>query len=120
MRSIKNHNRTLLAKWLWRFGSEDKSFWCKVVVARFGEKSRWEPNVVRIRHGCGLCKSICALRDVFWKHICFKVELGREIRFWEDKWVGDAPLKDVFRTLYGLALDSNSLVMESFDFDRNI
>lgn len=28
--------------------------------------------------------------------------------------------KDVFRVLYGLALDPNGLVMNSFDFERNI
>lgn len=45
---------------------------------------------------------------------------GREIRFWEDLWVGNAPLKDSFRILFGLTLNPFSLVKDSFDFERNI
>lgn len=61
VRLIKSHNRVLRAKWFWRFWFENKSFWRKVVVTRFGGKSRWESNEVRIRHGCGVWKSISAL-----------------------------------------------------------
>lgn len=53
VRSIMSHNRVLLVKWLWRFGFGRDSLWRKV-VARFGEKSRWESNEVQLRHGCGL------------------------------------------------------------------
>lgn len=34
--------------------------------------------------------------------------------------MGDASLKDVFKVLYGLALDPKGLAMNSFDFKRNI
>lgn len=39
MRSIRDQNRALLSKWLWRFGIEIGSLWCRVVVARFRELS---------------------------------------------------------------------------------
>lgn len=44
VRSIREHNRVLLVKWLWRFGVEQESLWRRVVVARFGEYSCWEAN----------------------------------------------------------------------------
>lgn len=65
MRSIKSHDKVLLAKWLWRFRAESENLWRRVVVARFGEKLHWESNEVRVRHGCGLWKSISSLRDLF-------------------------------------------------------
>lgn len=88
-------------------------------MARFGKKSRWESNVVRVRYGCGMWKSINALRYMFWNHICLKVGFGREIKFWEDRWVGDVPLNDTFSVLFGLTLDLGGMVNEFFDYDRN-
>lgn len=89
-------------------------------MAKFGEKSIWEVNVVQSRHGCGLWKSICGVRDLFWKHVCFRVGSGREIRFWNDRWVGEVPLMEAFRSLYGLALEPDGLVGGSFDYEGNI
>lgn len=74
---------------------------------------------MRVRHGCGVWKSISALRDMFWNHIYLKVGFGREVRFWEDRLVGDVPLKDVFSILYRLALDPGGMVKDFFDSDRN-
>lgn len=39
LRSIRDLNKALLAKWLWRFGIERDSLWCHVVVDRFGMSS---------------------------------------------------------------------------------
>lgn len=54
MRSIRSHNRVLLAKWLWRFGVERESLWRKVVVSHFGVVSGWESERVKGRYGCGM------------------------------------------------------------------
>lgn len=39
--------------------------WHRVVAARFGMIPRLESKEVRVRHGCGLWKSIHKLRDRF-------------------------------------------------------
>lgn len=62
-RKILYHNRALLAKWLWRFGTKKDSLWLKVVVTRFGELSGWESKEVRARHGCGIWKSIMKVKN---------------------------------------------------------
>lgn len=54
LRSIRDHNRVMLAKWLWRYGMEKENLWRVVVAARFGEVSLWATKEVRVRHGCGL------------------------------------------------------------------
>lgn len=58
--------------------------------------------------------------DIYWSFIHFKLGSEREIRFWEDRWVGEAPLKVSFGSLYCLAVDSRAFVVESFDELINI
>lgn len=35
MKRIRDTNKALLMKWLWRFGVED-SLWCKFIVVKYG------------------------------------------------------------------------------------
>lgn len=37
IRQVRHHNRALIAKWLWRFGSKRDNLCRRVVVAKFGE-----------------------------------------------------------------------------------
>lgn len=88
------------------------------MVARFGERSCWEAREVRVRHGCGIWKSISAIKEMFWKYIRFHLGSGVSIRFWEDIWVGDSPLKDNFLNIFRLALDPRASVSNCFDASR--
>lgn len=54
IRKHRNHNRALLAKWLWRFGVKRNSLWWRVVVARYGNRSYWESKKARDRHDYGI------------------------------------------------------------------
>lgn len=60
------------------------------------------------------------VHSVFWKHIWFKHGSGREICFWEDRWVGDIPFRESFRSLYFLAIDPKGLVANVYDVLGNI
>lgn len=48
-------------------------------MGRFGEISSWQAKEVRVRHGCGMWKSIQKLRVNFWNYIRFNLGSGREI-----------------------------------------
>lgn len=37
LRSIKETNRTLLSKWLWKYGKDYNALWRNVVSAKYGE-----------------------------------------------------------------------------------
>lgn len=44
--------------------------------------------------------------------------MGKEIRFWDDCWIGDQPLREVFRNLH--AIDPKGWVSDVFDEEINI
>lgn len=50
-------------------------------MARFGMMSVWECNEVRVRHGCGIWKSVQKEQDVSKKFIHYKLGSDREINF---------------------------------------
>lgn len=47
----------------------------ELMVARFGVKSDWESKEVKVRHGCGIWKSIQRVQAIFWNFIRFKLGL---------------------------------------------
>nr|GFC55011.1 RNA-directed DNA polymerase, eukaryota, reverse transcriptase zinc-binding domain protein [Tanacetum cinerariifolium] len=77
-------NRALLLKWVWRFMSQDGSFWCKVINALYGSKvdshqthysSNW----------CFILREVHKLKDKgfdFWYHIKKRIGNGADTRFW--------------------------------------
>lgn len=115
IRCIRDHNRALLVKWLWRFGVEKENLWRKVVVARFVERSCWKAKAVRGRHGCGIWKSISAINEMFWKYIRFHLGSGVSIRLRIS-----SPLKDNFLNIFRLALDLGTSVSNCFDVSRRV
>lgn len=44
IRSIRNHNKAMLGKWLCRFGTDKENLWRKVMVARYGDLSECNPK----------------------------------------------------------------------------
>lgn len=81
IKKLRLHNREILAKWLWHFGTERDSLRCRVVVARFGEQLVWESKEIYRRHGCDIWKSIFFVKVDFLRFIKFKLGSGRDIKF---------------------------------------
>lgn len=115
IRRIKIHNKVLLGKWLWRFSKERESLWRRVIVARYGLLFEWNRKDVRNGYGTGNWKSILKGKFDFWKFIRFKLGSGKVIRFWEDLWGGELPLRYEFRSIYNLALNQEGSVVDNFD-----
>lgn len=42
---------------------------------------------------------------------------GSDIRFWEKVWIGDWPLKEVFRSIYQLVYYKEGFIAENFVHD---
>lgn len=111
LRPVKLMNQALLGKWLWRFGEERDSLWRTIITSKYGSRNRdWDSNEVLSSYGVCLWKGISKVFDDFIKGIRLKVGMGDRVRFWEDLWCGDTPLKLSFPILYEAADNKGALV----------
>jgi hypothetical protein len=61
-------------------------------------------------HRVRLWKNIRKGWSLFSSHTRFILGNGSRIRFWDDVWCGEMPLKEAFLGLYDIACDKNSFV----------
>ena len=62
------------------------------------------------------CAGLMATKKDFFRFVKFAIRDGLEIRFWEDKWLGNTPLKDQYPALYNIVRhksDTLSKAMQS-------
>ena len=61
-----------------------------------------------------MCRVRKVENDLNWfdNRIRWKLGDGKSIKFWEDKWIGDLPLKHKFLRLHSLSLNVDSLMCE--------
>ncbi|KAH0764469.1 hypothetical protein KY285_000340 [Solanum tuberosum] len=89
---------SLLEKWPMRYAREENSLWREVIHKKYGTFSHWCTKTVNTRYGVSIWKSIRALWDVFAGNTELPPGNGRTIAFWNDKWIGQEPLKFEGRT----------------------
>nr|GEU97909.1 RNA-directed DNA polymerase, eukaryota, reverse transcriptase zinc-binding domain protein [Tanacetum cinerariifolium] len=105
--SLFSLNRGLMFKWIWRFYSQDRSLWVRVIKAIYGNEgnmggrdisgysSTWM-NIVNEAY------SMISKGFDFFKFLRFKLGNGETARFWDDRWMEDDILKLRFLHLYAL------------------
>ena len=71
------------------------------IIAREGDSQFWKELLKHRDHFTSLCK--------------FAVGDGGNTRFWEDWWIGSAPLFRSFPRLYNICFDKQKTVREIFD-----
>ncbi|KAJ0805636.1 putative RNA-directed DNA polymerase [Helianthus annuus] len=109
-------NKSLLAKWGWRFKTEENKLWKKVIVALHSSRSGWE------------CIPYKKTLSGVWNNIAknfvkTKVEgrplgffmkgiigNGEGVAFWHDVWLLDEPLKLAFPELYNIEAEKRTSV----------
>ncbi|CAL1403953.1 unnamed protein product [Linum trigynum] len=65
---LRSVNRSLLGKWVWRFGVERDAWWRKMIVAKCGIGSlEWKPCWNLGSYGCSLWRTIVNESSHFWK-----------------------------------------------------
>lgn len=113
---LKEMNRVLLGKSLWRLGDEADSLWKKVLFSKY----------VVFRGGWGTktplpCYSgvwrhlFSSVKGVFFWNIRFPVGRGDTILFWLDIWVGDTSLATRFSELFCCAQNKKVAVADYMD-----
>ncbi|KAK3229324.1 hypothetical protein Dsin_001205 [Dipteronia sinensis] len=118
--SILVKNKGLLAKWAWRFGSEEVSLWKRVIGTKYGVSNdllRWDWN-------CGTSRSdmVKAVGSLFQQGTLtarvleegLRVVVGRgdKARLWEDILVEGTPLRTAFPRIYILAVKKSGKCLE--------
>ncbi|GJV65035.1 RNA-directed DNA polymerase, eukaryota [Tanacetum coccineum] len=97
-------NRGLIAKWVWHFMSDDKSLWCKFILATHGA-SHSASSVTYPSMWKSILKEFNSLKvqgiDIF-SHCKIKVGNGLCTRFWKDRWLDNTLLADSFPRLFAL------------------
>jgi hypothetical protein len=118
-------NRALLGKWLAKLLTEE-GVWQTILKRKYvGSKAisqvSWKPGDSHFWAG------LMATKRYFFPFGSFLINDGTQIRFWEDKWLGDYPLRQQYPALYNIVRhkgDTLSKVMESsppnMTFRRNL
>ncbi|GJV09834.1 hypothetical protein Tco_1351375 [Tanacetum coccineum] len=105
-------NRALIIKWVWRFETQNTSLWSRVIKVIHGEdgklgnpcKSSFSSNWIDIIHDIPLLynKGIDLPGSI-------KKKMGNweNTMFWEETWLGEAPLSFLYPRFYVLEYDKN-------------
>jgi len=119
IRNLRIFNQALLGKWLWRFAHEREALWRSVVDAKYGSTwAGWCSLDSHGSHGVGLWKNIRKGWSLFSSHTRFILGNGSRIRFWDDVWCGEMPLKEAFPGLFDIVCDKNSFVAAHLIMER--
>jgi hypothetical protein len=115
IRKLHKFNQALLGKWLWRYANESEALWYKIIRAKYEDKDGgWCTKEVSSSYGVGLWKHIRQGWNSFANGIRFEVGLGSKVRFWQDIWCGDQPLKYTFPSLFSIARYKEAWVKDNF------
>jgi hypothetical protein len=115
IRNLRRFNEGLLGKWLWRFGMEREAFWRQVVMVKYGSlEGGWTSKMPTGPYGVGLWKFICNGWDKFSRMLKFEVGDGARIRFGDDVWCIDDPLKVAYPELFRIARVKDAFVADNF------
>ena len=115
--SLRDKNKALLYKWLWRFGSEESSLWKEVIkfihntncsslmtqAPLTGAGSTWTRMV---NH----CVKDNRLQDIVSHQSMVLIGNGKRTVFWLDTWIDNYCLVDCFPNLFHLSNDKDASI----------
>ncbi|KAJ0758378.1 putative reverse transcriptase zinc-binding domain-containing protein [Helianthus annuus] len=111
-------NKALLSKWVWRFVTEEEGLWSRVIRACHGKNRRGLVLPAKV-NSSGVWKNIAKMVYSFkingktiFDFIKGDLGDGKNIRFWLDNWIGDAPLRSKWPSLFELESDKNCWVCD--------
>ncbi|KAL4588047.1 hypothetical protein LXL04_000925 [Taraxacum kok-saghyz] len=115
--SLEKLNLALIAKWVWRYRTEPDAMWVKVIDNIHGPDSLCTTDDLKICHSNWkkIMKSMYNQDQVdldMRKITRRKCEDGKTTKFWEESWLSDKPLREVYPRLYSLELDKYCVVAD--------
>jgi hypothetical protein len=108
IKNIDTQNKCLLSKWLFKLINEE-GLWQEVIRKKY----ICNKSIGQVRRKPGdshFWTGLMKVRDMFLERGVFTVNNGRDIRFWEDRWLGNFTLQQRFPSLYNLVHRKNDIV----------
>uniref|UniRef100_A0A2N9G874 Reverse transcriptase domain-containing protein n=1 Tax=Fagus sylvatica TaxID=28930 RepID=A0A2N9G874_FAGSY len=106
---LKSYNGTSFG----RYGLERDALWRRVVEAKYGSLwGGWCSKEVKGSYGLCLWKSIRKEWETFSNHLYMQVGDGVRIRFWQDRWRGEEPLRLTFPKLFSIAREKDASIAD--------
>ena len=105
-------NVCLLCKWLWKIENEE-GLWQQMIRAKYLHSSNLAHVKLRAFHS-HFWSGILKVRDIFFKFCRKKIGNCCRTRFWDDTWIGEESLKDIFPRLYNISHSKNITVSKVF------
>lgn len=125
VKSIALFNKSLLAKWRWRFCSDNSAIWYELLNFIYGASTLRDVGIALSaqQNASWLFKDLFRLEyDIgglnpwFSNAVSKRVGYGDQVHFWLDKWVGNARLKDLFPMLFQIAVNKNCKIADMGDW----
>lgn len=106
-------NEALLVKWIWRIHQNSgDDMCCQLLRAKYLKNKPF--MLSRGGWGSQFWKGLHKIKHSFNWGAQFMVNNGREVRFWEDVWVLDVPLRIAFPDLFAICLKKSCLVSDCY------
>ena len=90
-------------------------FWWPSIGWFFFGGGGWRSGDIPGSHGVGLWKFIYIGWQSFKSHFRFDPGEGSKVRFWDDVWCGDRPLKIEFPTLFNIASFKEAFIADNVE-----
>ncbi|KAB2063727.1 hypothetical protein ES319_A10G237100v1 [Gossypium barbadense] len=101
---LRVKNKSLIAKWIWRFTIDKEVLWRRIIAAKYG---------TAVQNWRGILENAKDSKVAKW--------VGNESFRWLDIWCGDRPLRVEFPRLFRLSLNKSGFVKDfSKSNDREV
>ncbi|CAM8878686.1 unnamed protein product [Rhodiola kirilowii] len=121
IQGMAEKNSALLARWWWRLVSSRDGLWRRMILEKYSIKECQNLEEVKVHERkvskpwkdiLGVVKGSSEVGLAFREGLNFKLGNGNTLRFWDDIWLGDRPLKVSYKKLWSLATNKKAKVKE--------
>ena len=106
--NLEAQNICLLSKWLFKLLNEDET-WQKLLRRKYPGDTTLTQGSKKPRDS-QFFSGLMEIKDLFVSKGKFKIQSGNQTRFWEDLWIGDRLMKEVYPSLYNITRRRSEIV----------